>query len=72
MTALRALLRKELASLFGSPTAYVTLMLVARKTMKLEDYITARHVDAMCRVVIATSGMVARSLGSTRFCTCTG
>ena len=29
MTAFRALLRKELVSLFGSPTAYVTLMLVA-------------------------------------------
>jgi ABC-2 type transport system permease protein len=32
VTALRALLRKELASLFGSPTAYVTLMLVALVT----------------------------------------
>ena len=32
MNALRALLRKELASLFGSPTAYLTLMLVALVT----------------------------------------
>ncbi|HVN40238.1 MAG TPA: ABC transporter permease [Myxococcota bacterium] len=32
MTAFRALLRKELASLFGSPTAYLTLMLVALVT----------------------------------------
>src|SRR5206468_4259931 len=36
----------------------LTLMLVARKTMRLEDYITARHVDAMCFLVILTSGMV--------------
>ncbi len=32
MTALRALIRKELASLFGSPTAYLTLTMVALVT----------------------------------------
>src|ERR1700730_6685017 len=36
----------------------LTLMLVARKTMHLEDYITQRHVDAMCKLVIFTSGIV--------------
>jgi molybdopterin-containing oxidoreductase family membrane subunit len=36
----------------------LTLMLVARKTMRLEDYITSRHVDPMCYLVILTSGMV--------------
>ena len=36
----------------------LTLMLVARKTMRLEDYITARHIDTMCNLVILTSGMV--------------
>jgi len=36
----------------------LTLMLVARETMRLEDYITVRHVSAMCKLVILTSGMV--------------
>jgi molybdopterin-containing oxidoreductase family membrane subunit len=36
----------------------LTLMLVARKTMHLEDYITPRHVDAMARLVLATSCLV--------------
>ena len=36
----------------------LTLMLVARKTMGFEDYITARHIDAMCKLVILTSGIV--------------
>jgi Ni/Fe-hydrogenase subunit HybB-like protein len=45
-------------AIFSGMAMVLTLMLVARKTMKLEDYITARHVDAMCYLVILTSGMV--------------
>jgi molybdopterin-containing oxidoreductase family membrane subunit len=33
-------------------------MLIARKTMHLEAYITPRHVDAMTKLVLATSGLV--------------
>ena len=36
----------------------LTLMLIARKVMHLEDYITVRHVDAMGKIVLATSCMV--------------
>jgi molybdopterin-containing oxidoreductase family membrane subunit len=36
----------------------LTLMLIARKVMRLEDYITIRHVDAMGKIVLATSCMV--------------
>jgi Ni/Fe-hydrogenase subunit HybB-like protein len=36
----------------------LTLMIVARKTMHLEDYITPRHVDAMCKLILLTSGIV--------------
>jgi molybdopterin-containing oxidoreductase family membrane subunit len=36
----------------------LTLMLAARKTMHLEDYITARHVGAMTKLVVATSCLV--------------
>jgi molybdopterin-containing oxidoreductase family membrane subunit len=45
-------------AIFSGMAMVLTLMLVARKTMRLEDYITARHVDAMCYLVILTSGMV--------------
>jgi len=46
-------------AIFSGLAMVLTLMLVARKAMHLEDYITPRHVGAMCKLVIATSGMVA-------------
>jgi molybdopterin-containing oxidoreductase family membrane subunit len=45
-------------AIFSGLAMVLTLMLVARKTMHLEDYITARHVDAMTKLVLATSCMV--------------
>jgi len=45
-------------AIFSGMAMVLTLMLVARKTMRLEDYITARHVDAMCKLIIFTSGLV--------------
>jgi molybdopterin-containing oxidoreductase family membrane subunit len=45
-------------AIFSGMAMVLTLMLVARKTMRLEDYITGRHIDAMCYLVILTSGMV--------------
>jgi molybdopterin-containing oxidoreductase family membrane subunit len=45
-------------AIFSGMAMVLTLMLVARKTMGLEDYITGRHVDAMCYLVIVTSGLV--------------
>ncbi|MCI0457995.1 MAG: polysulfide reductase NrfD [Gemmataceae bacterium] len=46
-------------AIFSGMAMVLTLMLVARKVMHLEDYITSRHVDAMCKLVLATSCMVA-------------
>ena len=46
-------------AIFSGLAMVLTLMIVARKTMRLEDYITVRHVEVMCKLVIATSGMVA-------------
>ena len=46
-------------AIFSGMSMVLTLMLIARKTMRLEDYITARHVGAMCKILIATGGMVA-------------
>jgi molybdopterin-containing oxidoreductase family membrane subunit len=45
-------------AIFSGMAMVLTLMLVARKTMRLEDYITPQHIDAMCSLVILTSGMV--------------
>jgi Ni/Fe-hydrogenase subunit HybB-like protein len=45
-------------AIFSGLAMVLTLMLVARKTMRLENYITPRHVDAMTRLVLATSCLV--------------
>jgi molybdopterin-containing oxidoreductase family membrane subunit len=45
----------------------LTLMLVARKTMGLEDYLTKRHVDAMCKVLLAMGGIVALAYATELF-----
>jgi len=45
----------------------LTLMLVARSTMRLQDYITPQHVDAMCFLVILTSGFVGLAYGTEFF-----
>ncbi len=45
----------------------LTLMLIIRKVMRLEDYITKRHIDAMCRIVIATGGIVGLTYGTEFF-----
>jgi molybdopterin-containing oxidoreductase family membrane subunit len=45
-------------AIFSGMAMVLTLMLIVRKVMHLEDYITLRHVDAMAKLVLATSGMV--------------
>jgi molybdopterin-containing oxidoreductase family membrane subunit len=45
-------------AIFSGMAMVLTLMIIARKVMHLEDYITVRHVDAMCKIVLATSGLV--------------
>jgi Ni/Fe-hydrogenase subunit HybB-like protein len=45
----------------------LTLMIVARKVMNLEDYITLRHVDVMCKLLLLTSSIVALSYGTEFF-----
>src|SRR5579863_7726077 len=48
-------------AIFSGMAMVLTLMLMARKVMHLEDYITARHVEAMAKLVLATSCMVGLS-----------
>ena len=54
-------------AIFSGMAMVLTLMLVARTTMRLEHYITQRHVDAMCSLVILTSGLVGLAYGTEFF-----
>lgn len=45
-------------AIFSGVAMVLTLILVARKTMRLENYITARHIDVMCKLLLLTSGIV--------------
>jgi len=45
-------------AIFSGLAMVLTLMILARKVMALEDYVTVRHVEAMAKLIIATSGMV--------------
>jgi molybdopterin-containing oxidoreductase family membrane subunit len=45
-------------AIFSGMAMVLTLMLIARKVMHLEDYITVRHVEAMSKLVLATGSLV--------------
>jgi molybdopterin-containing oxidoreductase family membrane subunit len=48
-------------AIFSGMSMVLTLMLIVRKVMHLEDYITTRHVDAMTKLILATSCLVGLS-----------
>ncbi len=54
-------------AIFSGLAMVLTLMLVARKVMRLEDYITERHVGAMCKLIMAMGGIVALAYGTEFF-----
>ena len=45
-------------AIFSGMAMVLTLMIIARKVMNLEDYITHRHVDVMCKLIILNSSIV--------------
>jgi molybdopterin-containing oxidoreductase family membrane subunit len=45
-------------AIFSGLAMVLTLMIVARKTMRLESYITSRHLEAMCKLTLLTSCIV--------------
>ena len=45
-------------AIFSGFGMVLTLMLIARAVMGLQDYFTVRHVEAMCKIVIVTGTMV--------------
>ena len=54
-------------AIFSGLAMVLTLMLVARKVMRLEDYITKRHVGAMCKLIVGTGGIVAMAYATEFF-----
>ncbi len=48
-----------IGAVFSGFAMVLTLMLVARKVMSLKDYITPRHIGAMCKVIVFTGSIVA-------------
>jgi molybdopterin-containing oxidoreductase family membrane subunit len=46
-------------AVFSGFAMVLTLMLIVRKVMRLEDYITLHHVENMTKIIIATGGIVA-------------
>ena len=45
-------------AIYSGMAMVLTLMIIARKMMALEQYITPRHIERMCKLLIATSGIV--------------
>jgi molybdopterin-containing oxidoreductase family membrane subunit len=54
-------------AIFSGMAMVLTLMIIARRMMHLEQYITLRHIDVMCKLVIATSGIVGWSYATEFF-----
>ncbi len=48
-------------AIFSGMAMVLTLMLIARKVMDLEDYITHRHIDPMCKLTLLTGSIVGLS-----------
>lgn len=45
-------------AVFSGFAMVLTLMIIARKAMKLEDYITTGHIESMNKIIIATGSIV--------------
>jgi len=54
-------------AIFSGLAMVLTLMLVARRVMRLENYITRLHVGAMCKLIIAMGGIVGLAYGTEFF-----
>lgn len=46
-------------AIFSGFAMVLTLMIVARRVMRFENYLTLRHLDAMCKITLLTSLIVA-------------
>ncbi|HZP01467.1 MAG TPA: NrfD/PsrC family molybdoenzyme membrane anchor subunit [Terriglobia bacterium] len=50
-------------AIFSGFAMVLTLMIIVRRAMHLESYITLRHIELMCKLVILTGGIVGLSYG---------
>ena len=54
-------------AIFSGFAMVLTLMIVARRVMRLEEYITRRHLDAMCRITLLTACIVGTAYATELF-----
>jgi molybdopterin-containing oxidoreductase family membrane subunit len=54
-------------AVFSGFAMVLTLMIIARKTLGLEDYITLNHIENMTKVIIVTGGIVTLSYATEFF-----
>ncbi len=54
-------------AIFSGMSMVLTLMIIARRTMRLEQYLTRNHIDAMTKLVLVTSGIVMLAYGTEFF-----
>jgi Ni/Fe-hydrogenase subunit HybB-like protein len=47
-----------IGAVFSGFAMVLTLLIVARKVMRLQEYITPRHIGAMCKVLVFTGSIV--------------
>ncbi len=54
-------------AIFSGMAMVLTLMIVARTVMNLQNYITVRHVEVMCKLVLLNGSIVALAYGTEFF-----
>ncbi len=54
-------------AVFSGFAMVLTLMIIARKVLRYEEYITIDHIEKMCKIVLVTGGIVALSYGIEMF-----
>jgi Ni/Fe-hydrogenase subunit HybB-like protein len=54
-------------AIFSGFAMVLTLLIIARKVMNFENYITIGHIEAMCKVVLLTGMMVGLAYGTEFF-----
>ena len=54
-------------AIFSGLAMVLTLMIIARKVMQLEDYITVTHIDRMCKLMMSMGCIVGLAYGTEFF-----
>ncbi|MCC7430247.1 polysulfide reductase NrfD, partial [bacterium] len=54
-------------AIFSGFAMVLTLMIIARKVLNYEEYITVDHIEKMCKVIVATGGIVGLAYGTEMF-----